>query len=127
MKIWWPWHKAKTMLSLFEGRVPGVNQPTDSPQETQKRHTSGQPHPQNALGDFYVEDTECMACGYPHVLAPDLMACEHTPEDPHVHCYFKKQPADPWELKQAIDAVNGSCCGALCYSGSDREILKRIS
>jgi hypothetical protein len=127
MKIWWPWRKAKTSLSLFEGRVSAGGQSADPQQEKRQKHIQGTPHPKNAPGDFYVENTECMACGYPHVLAPDLMAWERTPDDPHVHCYFKKQPADPWELKQAIDAVNGSCCGALCYSGSDREILKRIS
>ena len=48
MKIWWPWRRK------------------------QKRYRPGQPHSKNAPGDFYVEDAECMTCGYPHVLAPDL-------------------------------------------------------
>jgi hypothetical protein len=70
---------------------------------------------------------KCMACGYPHVLAPDLMAWERDTEGRESHCYFKKQPVIPHEIEQAIKAIRGSCCGALCYSGSDREILKRIS
>ena len=128
MKIWWPWRRNKPALSVFEGHIyTTATQPGDAQGEKSKKHAPGQPHPMNAPGDFYVEDTECMACGVPHVMAPDLMAWEHTPNDPHVHCYFKKQPTDPWELKQAVEAINGSCCGALCYAGSDREILDSIS
>jgi hypothetical protein len=85
------------------------------------------PHPMNAPGDFYVENTECIACEYPHSLAPDLMEWERDAEGRESHCYFKKQPQNPLKMEQAVKAVNGSCCGALCYSGSDREILKRIS
>jgi hypothetical protein len=124
MKIWWPWRRSKSALSLFEGRVPAVAPLADP---VQKRPTHPQPHPKNAPGDFYVENTECMTCGYPHVLAPDLIGWELDAEGRESHCYFKKQPETPLEVEQAVNAVKGSCCGALCYSGSDREILKRIS
>jgi hypothetical protein len=42
------------------------------------------------------------------------------------HCYFKKQPEGPHELTQAINAIAISCCGALCYAGSDAEVVKRL-
>jgi hypothetical protein len=124
MKIWWPWRRNKPALSLFEGRVPAVEPLADL---GEKRPTHPPPHPKNAPGDFYVENNECITCGYPHVLAPDLMAWERDAEGRESHCYFKKQPETPLEIEQAVNAMNGSCCGALCYSGSNREILKRIS
>ena len=31
------------------------------------------PHPKSAPGDFYVVKGECLACGVPHVVAPDLV------------------------------------------------------
>ncbi|HWF03516.1 MAG TPA: hypothetical protein VHA06_07515 [Candidatus Angelobacter sp.] len=127
MKIWWPWRRNKSTPSLFEGSVPVVGQSADLQQEKPKKRLLRQPHPMNAPGDFYAENTECITCGYPHVLAPDLMAWERDAEGRESHCYFKKQPETPLEVEQAINAVNGSCCGALCYAGSDREILKRIS
>jgi hypothetical protein len=54
------------------------------------------------------------------------MAWESNPNDPHVHCYFKKQPVEPWERKQALAAIDASCCGAIYYAGSDREVLEAI-
>jgi len=45
------------------------------------------PHPKSAPGDFYVEKGQCLACGVPHVVAPDLVgwADEKIP-----HCFWKK-------------------------------------
>jgi hypothetical protein len=83
-------------------------------------------HAKNAPGPFFVTDSECISCGYPHVLAPDLMAWEMDDQGRHNHCYFKKQPETACELIQAIKAVKGSCCGALRYSGSDKDILERL-
>jgi len=54
------------------------------------------------------------------------MAWESSPNDPHAHCYFKRQPDEPWELKQALAAINASCCGAIYYAGSDPEVLRAI-
>src|SRR5580700_3808467 len=31
------------------------------------------PHPNSMPGDFYVEKGQCLACGVPHVVAPDLV------------------------------------------------------
>jgi hypothetical protein len=30
-------------------------------------------HPQSAPGDFYLVHNECIACGAPHAMVPDLM------------------------------------------------------
>lgn len=127
MKIWWPWRKS-TPLSLFEGRLqwPGEN-PHSKPPILQTDGPPHQgPHPLNSSGPFYVGEGECTSCGVPHVVAPDLMAWESSPNDPHVHCYFKKQPDEPSELKQALAAIDASCCGAIYYAGSDPEVLQAI-
>jgi len=84
------------------------------------------PHPRNAPGGFYVVNTDCMTCGYPHVLAPDLMAWELNSEGREAHCYFRKQPGTSQEIEQAVKAVAGSCCGALRYRGSDPEIIQKL-
>jgi hypothetical protein len=127
MKISWPWRRHEP-LSLFEERVPWLDEdpdaklpifPSDGPP-----HQS--PHPLNAPGPFYVGNGECISCGVPHVVAPELMAWESSPNDPHAHCYFKRQPAEPWELKQALAAIDASCCGAIYYAGSDPEVLETI-
>ena|SRR5262252_568999 len=119
MKISWPWRKKKP-LSLFEKPMVKVVAPNLRNQRP--------PHPLNAPGPFYVENDECIACGAPHAVAPDLMAWTENP-DKHpgrTHCYFTKQPQDETELREALDAIAASCCGALRYAGSDKEVLKAI-
>lgn len=85
------------------------------------------PYPKNAPGPFYVVNSECMTCGYPHVLALDLIAWDTDAEGRESHCYFKKQPETPQEIDQAVDAINGSCCGAVRYAGSDPEIIQKLN
>ena len=50
----------------------------------------------------------------------------HYAEGRESHCYFKKQPETPQEIDQAVDAINGSCCGAVRYAGSDPEIIQKL-
>lgn len=71
-------------------------------------------------------DTECMACGVPHYVAPDVIEWERDSEGRPDHCYFHKQPETALELIHAVKAVEGSCCGALRYDGSDPEIIKKL-
>lgn len=125
MKVSWPWRRNKP-LSLFENRIPRTAASADSlwvfPELTRDER-----HGMNAPGPFYVVNQDCMTCGYPHVLAPDLMAWEMNSEGREAHCYFHKQPETSQEIEQAVNAVKGSCCGALRYSGSDPDIIRRIS
>jgi hypothetical protein len=125
MKIWWPWRRKRQLLSLFD---PPYGDDAEEllielPPEWAR---SSEPHAKNAPGPFYVINAECITCGAPHVVAPDLVAWETDSEGGCSHCYFKKQPEDPYELTQAIAAVAASCCGALCYAGSDPEVIKRL-
>lgn len=126
MKISWPWRK-KEPLSLFENRIPWLGKDLHAkPHVLPSGVRTHDPHPLNAPGGFFVENHECMACGVPHTVAPDLMAWESKPGDPHTHCYFKKQPEGPAELRQALNAIDASCCGALCYAGSETEVLREL-
>jgi hypothetical protein len=128
MKISWPWRRNKT-LSLFDGWLewPQGRSSVGKPRLAPQREVPDKAHAKNAAGPFYVVNTECMTCGYPHALAPDLMEWEKDSEGHECHCYFKRQPGSSQEIEQAVNAINGSCCGALRYSGSDPEIIKRIS
>lgn len=79
----------------------------------------------NAPGDFFVEDGACISCTAPEHAAPALMA--HADDDDHgYHCDFRRQPATPGELEQAVLAVYVSCCGGVQYGGRDPQILARL-
>lgn len=80
-------------------------------------------YPENAKGDFYVENDACIRCGAPESVAPDLI--DHSKAE-YEHCYFKKQPETPDELERAICAMSVSCIAGLRYGGKDEQILKRL-
>ena len=92
-------------------------------QAHQLPETSDQPE---AVGDFYVEQHECITCGVPATVAPDLIR-HHETDTGCGSCYFIKQPTIPSEIDQAVAAVNDSCVCAVRYRGSDPAILTRIS
>ena len=73
-----------------------------------------------------MANTECVTCGYPHALAPELMEWELDSDGHSVHCFFRKQPGTMLELLHAVKAVEGSCCGAVRYHGSDAETIKML-
>ena len=121
MKIWWPWRRKKRFVSLFEGEIPALRDLSSAQVNTLP--WVEKPYAKNAPGPFYVIDGECIACGVPHALAPDLVASVE--DEPH-HCYFKKQPETPEEIERAIKAIGNSCCGALRYAGTDKSIKKQL-
>jgi hypothetical protein len=128
MKSWWPWRNTKPLLTLFSERVPW---PDETPETKilvlpplDERHD--RPHPKNAPGGFYVVDRECISCGVPLHMAPELIEWEKDSEVRPNHCYFHKQPETALELIHAVKAVEGSCCGAVRYRGSDSEIIKKL-
>lgn len=81
------------------------------------------PHPQSAPGDFYVVHTECLACGMPHVVAPDLVGWA---EEEGAHCIWKKQPQTPPEIDRAIAVLESQDLECHRYAGTDRAILDRV-
>ena len=84
-----------------------------------------QPHPRSAEGAFYVVNDICLACDFPHVIAPDLIGYETVPSDCH-HCFFKRQPQNTGEVKLAVEALVASCCSGLRYRGSDLNVIVDI-
>ena len=83
-----------------------------------------EPHPQSAPGDFYVVNDECIACGAPHVVAPDLIGWATNTK--YEHCTWKKQPETSGELEQAFAAFAVSDIGCYRYAGTDSQIISRI-
>jgi hypothetical protein len=81
------------------------------------------PHPKSAPGDFYVEKGQCLACGVPHVVAPDLVGWT---DEKYPHCFWKKQPETPAELERAIKVLDAQELGCHRYSGTDPAILDRL-
>jgi len=80
-------------------------------------------HPKSAPGDFYVEKGQCLACGVPHVVAPDLVGWT---DEKVQHCYWKKQPETPAELERAIAVLEAQELECHRYAGTDPAILKRV-
>ena len=83
-------------------------------------------HPQSAPGDFYVVNGECISCGAPHAVAPDLIGWARVGPDESDHCIWKKQPETMLEFEQAIMASEASEVGCYRYAGQDRKIISRI-
>jgi hypothetical protein len=81
------------------------------------------PYPQNAKGDFYVVNEECITCGAPEAEAPMLMS--HDGESHH--CFFARQPSTEADTDAAILSTWVACCGSVRYGGQDREILIRLA
>jgi hypothetical protein len=81
-------------------------------------------HPSNVPGDFYVGNGECIQCMQPHAVAPELMGI--IGDDKQGYCFFKRQPNTTQELREAIESVRASCCGAVRYSGTDQEIIRAL-
>lgn len=128
MKSWWPWRKKTSLHTLFSQRVPwphetGASWPQALPPMAQP---PVEPHPKNAPGGFYVVNSECMSCGVPHHAAPELIKWDLDSEGRTQHCYFGKQPETALELIHAVKAVEGSCCGAVRYRGSDPQIIQKL-
>ena len=81
------------------------------------------PHPKSALGDFYVVKGECLACGVPPVVAPDLVGWA---DDKVPHCCWKKQPETPAELERAIAVLEAQELECHRYAGTDPAIVNRV-
>jgi len=81
------------------------------------------PHPKSAPGDFYVEEGKCLACGVPHVVAPDLIGWT---DEKTRHCFWKKQPETPKELERAIAVLEAQELECHRYAGADPAILSRV-
>ena len=81
------------------------------------------PHPKSAPGDFYVEKGQCLACGVPHVVAPDLVGWT---DEKVLHCFWKKQPRTPAELERAIAVLEAQELECHRYAGTDPAILNRV-
>src|SRR5258708_1184507 len=81
------------------------------------------PHPKSVPGDFYVEKGQCLACGVPHVVAPDLVGWT---DEKFPHCFWKKQPGTPAELERAITVLEVQELECHRYAGTDPAILDRV-
>ena len=82
------------------------------------------PHPHSAPGDFYVVNGECVTCGAPHAVAPDLVGWASPSKE---HCVWTKQPGTPEEFDQAIAVLAVQDLGCHRYAGTDPAVLSRIS
>src|SRR5438309_3239760 len=81
------------------------------------------PHPKCVPGDFYVENGQCLACGVPHVVAPDLVGWT---DEKFPHCFWKKQPGTPAEIERAIKVLEVQELECHRYAGTDPAILDRL-
>jgi hypothetical protein len=88
-----------------------------------KNKKSPERFPENAKGDFYVENGVCITCYAPEAEAPNLI--DHSKIE-YGHCFFKKQPETVEELELAINAMQVSCINGIRYGGKDENILNKL-
>lgn len=84
-------------------------------------------YPENAPGGFYVAQDECIVCGAPHAMAPDLVGWAYDASGQPGHCFFKKQPETEAEIDRAVKACRANCCGSFRYAGSDKKIKRKLN
>jgi hypothetical protein len=82
-------------------------------------------HPLSAAGDFYVVNNECVSCGAPHAIAPDLIGWAEA-VDNFSHCIWKRQPLTADEVEDAIGAVLASEVACHRYAGDDQQVIDRL-
>ncbi|WP_263410380.1 hypothetical protein [Terriglobus tenax] len=79
--------------------------------------------PRSVPGDFYVIQNECLGCGIPHSIAPDLVNWVDISQP---HCGWIKQPSSKKEIKQAIQILQKQDFGCHRYAGADPSILRAV-
>jgi len=75
----------------------------------------------NVVGDFYVEDGCCLACGVPEDLAPDLFA-----SDGAHHCYVQRQPRTPEEVGRMVEVFVCQDLECIRYAGTDSVVRRSL-
>jgi hypothetical protein len=83
--------------------------------------TAPRPHRLNVVGDFYVADGCCTACGVPETNAPTLFAY-----DPDGHCYVSLQPATSDDFDKMLTTIAQQELGCIRYRGSDARIVEKL-
>jgi len=81
------------------------------------------PDPLSAPGDFYVIDGQCISCGAPHAVAPDLIGWA---TDDQLRCIWKRQPETEAEMQQAYNAFDASCIACYRYAGTNPAVIQRL-
>ncbi len=113
----------------MEGSVIRVEAVQGFSTDDMDRSRKFESHPKSAPGDFYVINGECIICGAPHLVAPDLIGWSANPGsiDPrYLHCIWKKQPETELEMVQAFNAFAACCVGCYRYAGNDPAVMERI-
>lgn len=78
-------------------------------------------HPLNAVGDFYVMEGCCTACGKPEQEAPELFGW-----DDDQHCFVKRQPRTDSDLDHMINAMEAAELSCVRYCGKDAKVFDRL-
>lgn len=73
---------------------------------------------------MWLINGECLSCGAPHAVAPDLIGWVTQTKN---HCLWKKQPETPAELEMAIAVLEIQDRGCHRYAGTNSMLLARVS
>src|SRR5690242_2490735 len=71
------------------------------------------PHPENAPGDYFVEDGCCLTCEVPFHFAPDLFAWYLDPKGQPCHCFVMRQPETPDEHERMFEVIRHAEAGCI--------------
>ena len=80
------------------------------------------PHPENAPGDFSVEDGCCITCGIPESEAPEVFDWAKDGG----HCIVARQPQNSASVTRTLRAMVNAEVDCIRYRGSDPHLGRRI-
>jgi hypothetical protein len=72
------------------------------------------------IEEFYIEPDCCLLCGVPEAIAPEIL------ETGEEQCRLKRQPNSTIELGKTIEAMWSAEADCIRYSGSNKDVLKRL-
>jgi len=80
------------------------------------------PHPENAPGDFYVEDGCCITCGIPLSEAPEVFDWAKGGN----HCIVARQPQSSASVTRTLRAMTNAEVDCIRYRGTDPQVGRRL-
>ena len=79
-------------------------------------------HPRNAEGPFYVAVGDCIACGAPAEMAPDIFGWDDQCPPESAQCFIRNQPCTAEAIARIMHTMRVAEVECIRYRGSDPNV-----
>ena len=83
-------------------------------------------HPKNAPGPFYVAEGECVGCGVPTEIAPDIFGSDDRGPTSVARCFVRAQPCTAEALAEIVRAMTTAEVDCIRYRGCDPKTIAEL-